>query len=41
MNDNGLLIECTGAIHSADCSAANGVLSVVMATGSGEALEVS
>lgn len=33
MNDNGLLIEGTGAIHSADCSAANGVLRVVMATG--------
>lgn len=33
MNDNGLLIEATGAIPSADCGAANGVLRVVMATG--------
>lgn len=33
MNDNGLLIEGTGAIHSADCGAANGVLRVVMVTG--------
>lgn len=35
MNDNGLLIEGTGAIPSADCGAANGVLWVVMATGGG------
>lgn len=33
MNDNALLIEGTGAIPSADCGAANGVLRVVMATG--------
>lgn len=33
MNDNGLLIEGTGAVHSADCGAANGVLWVVMVTG--------
>lgn len=33
MNDNGLLIEGTGAIHSADCGATNGVLRVAMATG--------
>jgi len=33
MNDNGLLIEGTGAIHPADCATANGVLPVVMATG--------
>lgn len=33
MNDNGLLIEGTGAIPSADCGATNGVLRVVMATG--------
>lgn len=33
MNDNRLLIEGTGAIPSADCGAANGVLRVVIATG--------
>lgn len=33
MNDNGLLIEGTGAVPSADCGAPNGVLRVVMATG--------
>lgn len=33
MNDNGLLIEGTGAIHSTDCGAANGVFRVAMATG--------
>lgn len=33
MNDNGSLIEGTEAIHPADCGAANGVLRVVMATG--------
>ncbi|KAK5605559.1 hypothetical protein CRENBAI_010252 [Crenichthys baileyi] len=33
MNDNGLLIEGTGAIHPADCFSANGVLRVAMATG--------
>lgn len=33
MNDNGFLIEGAGAIPSADCGAAKGVLRVVMATG--------
>lgn len=33
MNDNGSLIEATGAILSTDCGAANGVFWVVMVTG--------
>lgn len=33
MNDNGLLIEGTGAIHPADCFSANGLRRVAMATG--------
>lgn len=33
MNDNGLLIEGTGAIRPADYATANGVLLVAMATG--------
>lgn len=33
MNDNGFLIEGAGALPSADCGAAKGVLTVVMATG--------
>lgn len=33
MNDNGRLIEGIGAIYSVDCGAANGVLWVVMVTG--------
>lgn len=41
MNDNGLLIEGTGAIHSADCGVANGVLRVVMATGGERLRKVS
>lgn len=33
MNDNGLLIEGTGAIRPDDCATTNGVLLVAMATG--------